>query len=200
MSTMTLSGREAPSTKRIDVEANLLQEWLIERKDTKKNIQLRLVGIVAIACAGVWGISTLSTMKAGINKSAAGTAQRLKAVQAQFAEVTPAAGDNSAADIQKMVETAKKNGDAFMGQTVALLNTVSEQMALSGLKVDVLGGEVKLSGAADAETYYAANEFIQHNNDPAKGMTATQVTTSRSDTLAMDGVSFQFVKKVRVAQ
>jgi hypothetical protein len=57
-----------------------------------------------------------------------------------------------------------------------------------------------MSGQADAETYYAANEFIQRNNDTAKGMNASQVSTSRSDLLATDGVSFQFVKKVRVAQ
>jgi hypothetical protein len=201
MSTMTLSGREAPSTKRIDVEANLLEEWLIERRQTKKQIQLRVVGVAGVAALGMWSVSMLNEWRAGFAKKQAPVAQRLKAVQDQFGKVVPTTGGGtSVAEIQKMVESSKKNADAYMAQVIGLMNTGSQSIALSSLKVDVLGGEVKLTGQADAETYYAANEFIQRNNDPTKGMNATQVSTSRSDLLATDGVSFQFVKKAKVTQ
>jgi hypothetical protein len=201
MSTMTLSGREAPSTKRIDVEANLLEEWLLERRDTKKQIQLRIVGVIGVAVLGVWCVGMLNEWRVGYAAKQQPVAQRLKAIQEQFAKVVPtSSGGASQADIQKMVEGSMKNADAYMAQVIGLMNTGSQSIALSSLKVDVLGGEVKLTGQADAETYYAANEFIQRNNDPTKGMNATQVSTSRSDLLATDGVSFQFVKKARVTQ
>ena len=201
MSTMTLSGREAPSTKRIDVEANLLEEWLIERRSTKKQIQLRVVGVIGVTILGIWSVGMLNEWRGSFAAKQRPVAQRLKAIQDQFAQVVPTAGGGtSEAEIQKMVEASKKNADAYMAQVIGLMNTGSQSIALSSLKVDVLGGEVKLTGQADAETYYAANEFIQRNNDPAKGMNATQVSTSRSDLLATDGVSFQFVKKAKVTQ
>lgn len=200
MSTMTLSGREAPSTKRIDVEANLLQEWLLERRDTKKQIQLRIVGIAGLAILGFYCISHLNSWKAGFAAKQKPLAQRLKAVQDQFTKMQPATGGASDADVQKLVQSANKNADAYMAQIIGLMNSGSSSLALSSLKVDVLGGEVKLTGQADAETFYAANEFIQRNNDASKGWNATQISTSRSDLLATDGVSFQFVKKVKVSQ
>ena len=202
MSTMTLSGREAPSTKRIDVEANLLQDWLVERREIRKQIQLRIVGILGITFLGVFGVSQFTTAKAKLALSHKPLQQRLKNLQAQYAEVAPqeAAGGTSPADIQKMIDQSKSYGDAYMGQLVALLNSASPSMAFSSLKQDVLGGEVKITGQADAETNYTANEFIQRNTNPAKNMNAIMVSTSRSDVLAMDGVSFQFVKKVRVTQ
>lgn len=200
MSTMTLSGREAPSTKRIDVEANLLDEWVLERRETKKQIQLRLVAMAGIIGLGVWATGNLLHWRSGFAAKEAPVAQRLKAVQGQYAEIVPAAGANAPADFRGMAQGTKKNADAYMAQIVALMNSASPSMALSNLKADVLGGEVKLTGTADAETYYAANEFIQRNNDASKGMNATQVSTSRSDLLSTDGVSFQFVKKVRVGQ
>lgn len=200
MSTMTLSGREAPSAKRIEVEANLLEEWILERHDTKRQIQLRIVGVIGIAILGAWGAITLNEVRSGLAAKTKPVEQRLKAVQGQYTQLAPAVGGTSDGEVRQMTAKAKQNADAFMAQIVALMNTVSPSMAVSSLKVDVLGGEVKLTGQADAETFYAANEFIQRNNDPAKGMNATQVSTSRSDLLATDGVSFQFVKKARVAQ
>ena len=201
MSTMTLSGREAPSTKRIDVEANLLQEWLQERRDMKKHILLRLVGVAGAAVLSVWTFTTLNECRAGFVAKQAPVSQRLKAIQSQYSAVLPAAGGaTSNSDVRKMVEASKVHADAYIGQVISLMNSSSASMALASLKVDVLAGEVKITGQADAETYYAAGEFIQRNNDLAKGMSASQVSTTRSDVLATDGVSFQFVKKVRVAQ
>ena len=200
MSTMTLSGREAPSTKRIDVEANLLDEWIHERRETKKQIQLRIVATIGLAGLGLWSAGNLSNWRAGFAAKQAPVAQRLKAIQSQYAEIVPATGANTPVDVRAMAESTKKNADAYMGQIVALMNSASPSLAFSNVKADILGGEVKLTGQADAETYYAANEFIQRNNDASKGMNATQVSTSRSDLLANDGVSFQFVKKVRVGQ
>jgi hypothetical protein len=200
MSTMTLSGREAPSTKRIDVEANLLAEWLLERRETRKQIQLRVIGIAGIAILGFWGIGTSNQTRSAYAAKQKPVAQRLKAVQDQFNKMAPAASGTSDSDIQKMIETANSHSDAYMGQVIELMNSASPSLAMSTLKIDVLGGEVKMTGQADAETYYAANEFIQHNNDPAKGMNASQLSTTRSDMLATDGVSFQFVKKVKVSQ
>jgi hypothetical protein len=197
---MTLSGREAPSTKRIDVEANLLEQWILERRDTKKQIQQRIFVLVGIVGLGFWGASGLNHWRAGVAVKQAPVAQRLKAVQGQYAEIVPATGGTSDAEIRKMADVSKSHAEAYMGQVVALMNSASASMALSSLKVDVLGGEVKLTGQADAETYYTANEFIQRNNDASKGMNATQISTSGSDLLATGGVSFQFVKKVRIAQ
>lgn len=200
MSTMTLSGREAPSTKRIDVEANLLDQWVLERQETKTQIKQRLFVLAGIVGLGVWGATALNHWRAGVAIKQAPVAQRLKAVQAQYSEIVPQNTGTSEAEIEKMAGTAKGHAEGYMAQVVALMNSASQSLAFSSLKVDVLGGEVKLSGQADAETYYAANEFIQRNNDASKGMNATQVSTSRSDLLANDGVSFQFVKKVRVSQ
>lgn len=200
MSTMTLSGREAPSTKRIDVEANLLEDWLIKRRSIKKEIQLRVAGIAGVALLGCWGLSGINQWRAGIVAKEQPVRQRLKAVQGQYAQVVPTNSGTPDADIQKMVATAKTHSDAYMAQVIALLNSTSPSMALSSLKIDVLGGEVKMTGQADAETYYAASQFIQLNNDATKGMNAAQLSTSRSDLLATDGVLFQFVKKAKVAQ
>lgn len=200
MSTMTLSGREAPSTKRIDVESNLLEEWLIERRDTKKQIQLRIVAVAGIAFLGVWGVTDINKWRAGYAAKQKPVEQRLKAVQGQYLQIVPTSTGTPDADIQKIIAVSKTHGDAYMAQVIALLNSGSSSMALSSIKVDVLGGEVKITGQADAENYYAANEFITRNNDPARGMTATQLSTSRSDLLAVDGVSFQFVKKAKVSQ
>ncbi|HVT11078.1 MAG TPA: hypothetical protein VHE55_02330 [Fimbriimonadaceae bacterium] len=197
---MTLSGREAPSTRRIDVEANLLEGWLGERQRMRREIQLRIVGIAGIAILGFWGTSEVNRWRAGIAVKEQPVQQRLRAIQAQFAKVVPTNSGTPEADIEKMVATSKTHADAYMAQIIALLNTSSSSMAISSLKADVLGGEVKLTGQADAETYYAASQFIQQNNDPTKGMNAAQLSTTRSDLLATDGVSFQFVKKARVAQ
>ncbi|MFI5385433.1 MAG: hypothetical protein ACHQ50_04855 [Fimbriimonadales bacterium] len=197
---MTLSGREAPNTKRIDVEANLLQEWLVERRVMKREIQLRLAAVAGIFAVGLWCVASLREWNSSFKAKERPVAQRLKAVQNQYTAMIPASTGISDAELQKMVDTARNHADALMGQVIALMNTASASMALASMKVDVLGGEVKVTGQADAENYYAANEFIQRNNDPSKGINATQVSTSRSDLLATDGVSFQFVKKVKVSQ
>lgn len=200
MSTMTLSGRAAPdSEKRIDVDANLLGEWLSERALLYRGLRSRALGILAIAVLGSWGVGALAQSKAALSKRAAPVAQRLKAVDADYAAITPDEGDSAAA-ISTMLDATKKKGDAFVGQIITMMNSAPPTIALSSLKADILGGEEKLTGQADAETFYAANEFIQHNNAPDKGMNATQLSTSRSDVLAPGGVSFQFVKSMRVGQ
>lgn len=199
MGTMTLSGRAAPdSEKRIDVDANLLGEWLSERSRLHRGFRSRALGILAIAIVGSWGVGALAQSKAAISKRAAPVAQRLKAVEADYAAIAPDSNGDSAAAISTMLDETKKKGDAFVGQIIAMMNSAPPTIALSSLKADILGGEEKLTGQADAETFYAANEFIQHNNSPEKGMNATQISTSRSDVLAPGGVSFQFVKSMRV--
>lgn len=202
MSTMTLPGREAPSTvKRIDVEANLLQDWIQERRDLRKQVQARIGATAAVVICGFFAVAKLNEMRIGIAASERPVQSRLNYLNQEYANVQPAAANGtSELEIAKTTELTKKYSDAFMGQMVSLLNNASTSMALSSLKQDVLGGEVKQTGQADAENYYTANEFIQRNNDPTKNTNAVLVSTSRSDVLANDGVSFQFVKKVKVNQ
>lgn len=200
MSLTTLSGREAPSAKRIDVEANLLEQWLEERSRARRMIQMRLVGIGVILVATVGVATVLGRSRSAVSKKQSAVAQRLKAVRREYAEIVPATGDaDPQATVDAILTGAKRNADAFMAQVVDLMNSASPAIAFSTLKADVLGGEVKLTGQADADTYYAANEFILRNNDATKGMNATQISTQRSDLLANDGVLFQFVKRVKVS-
>lgn len=200
MSAMTLSGRESPSAKKIDVEANLLEDWIAERRRTARDIQLRIVAVLGVAAAGIWAFSALSQWKAGFASKEHPVAQRLHAIRQQLVQVQPSGTAISEAEIEKMIATSRTHADAFVAQVIALMNSAPSSMAISAIKIDVLGGEMKMTGQADAENYYAANEFILRNNDPAKGMSSTQTSTSRSDLLGTDGVAFQFVKKVKVSQ
>jgi hypothetical protein len=199
---MTLPGREAPSTqKRIDVEANLLQDWLQERRELRKQLHIRLTAIAVIAVVGGASIVKLNAQRTALAAEVKPLEKRLKVLNQDYAELAPAASaGESEAEIVKTTALTQSYGQRFLGEMIALMNNSSGSMALSSFKQDVLGGEVKQSGQADAENYLSANDFIQRNNDPAKHSNAVLVSTSRSDVLANDGVSFQFVKKVRISQ
>lgn len=190
MSATTLSGPEAHSLRRIDFEANLLEAWVVERRDTKRQALFRVGGLVALVIGAAWCIPYLTGQMGDLSLEQKTATVRLRMMDA----ISPKPiGGISGGDLG-ILESSKHNADATFAQIVDLLNTASPSMALSSVRAELVGGDLRLTGAADAENEYSANEFVRQNH----GM--TRIASSRVSALGANGITFQFVKKVGPAK
>jgi hypothetical protein len=80
--------------------------------------------------------------------------------------------------------------ERLLGVSLRALNTVPTTLAISKVRVEVLGGKVTLTGVADAESLRDAQQFI--SDLKTQGLEAVMTSAKRNDYLGPGGVGFEF--------
>lgn len=183
----------------INVEVNLLGEWLKSRSKLHDD-RLRWTGyLTAVAFAALVALPLLSELAAA-QRSRVRTAESVANAQA----ATLAALQNELSLVQPKLDgeatLAKTQAQAkgFLAEMLAVLNQTSPQMAIETIEGSVLGGEVSIKTKAQAETYLSAQQFVAQAGQ-GKGVKSAILATARQyKNFGPDAVTFEFAKKVVV--
>ncbi len=192
-------GHAPPRTKTINVEANLLGERLRERDKLRQALQRKALLTLAVTGAAA---ATLPTLLGYMSQASdkANQTQRLESnLQTQLSSLR-SKGDKAQPRIadQEMMEKVKTNADIIVGQATLVMNCASPQIAFADLKTEVLGGELRISCRADAESFSVAQRFVSGAGQGPKVIDAILASTKRSDVIAKGGIAIEFVKRVKV--
>lgn len=193
------SGRAAPKIKSIDVRANLLSQRLAERLKMFQAVRARLYLIAAIVLAGSLLLPWLYGIQARASQSAAGLIAERTKLQKTLDELQVKA-DQIEPELkrQQMIAKCVARSTVFIGEFIKVMNAVSPELAMNNLKGEVVGGELKLSTRADAETFAAVENYVRSASQGAAPKDAGITSTKRSDTLRKGGINFEFTKKVQI--
>lgn len=185
--------------RKINVEVNLLGEWLDSRARLHDE-RLRWTGILTtIALVAVVTLPILSEA-AGTQRQRARRAETtanqragaLAALQTQLSEVQPKL------DSEATQAKCQQNATAFMVELLAVLNSTSPQMAVENIESSILGGEVSIRTKAQAETYLAAQQYVAQAGQGGRVKSAILASARQNLGWGPDGVTFEFAKKVQV--
>jgi hypothetical protein len=188
-------------TRNINVEANLLAQRLEERERVlaaaKKRLALTgLVLISSLVCLPMLFRlqAEASARAAQLSSRASEVAGALATLQKQHdAQQPKLAGE----EMRKAVEQRAK---LFLGNLCAVLNAVPESMVLGSIKAEALSGEMRIGGQANAEAYANARGFLAAAGAGENVLDMVLSATHRNDALGPTGVSFDFVKRVRLSE
>lgn len=192
----------APLKQRtINVEVNLLAEWL-ERRNRLRDERLRWTGMLAtLVLVAVVSIPYLRDVAAvqqrqsqKASSEASGRAAALIELQQQQSLVQPKI------DSDAMVQQCRHRAKQFMFEFFAVLNATTPKMAVETVDASVLGGEITIRTKAQAETYLAAQDYVALAGKGSRVKSSILSTARQSNTLGIEGVTFEFAKRLEVGK
>ncbi len=194
-------GRAAPKVKSINVEANLLSERIAERErllDTlsRKAVAALLVLVMAaITLPASYRLQSRMAAKAeSVQQTEAALARDLGALKTELDSTKPMMQDN------QMMGTSRTYSHNFMHQLISFLNASGSSMVFSSVKGEVLGGELKISASADAETYAAARDFVDTTGKTDRTKSSVLKLWRHNPDFGPNGVTFEVEKMAVVGQ
>lgn len=194
-------GRAHPKPKSIDVEANLLTEWLVERSTLAARITRRLTLLLGVIAFGAVCLpildSELSHVQArgtALAKTSGDLDQRLRALQGESSEAKPRL------EHEQMLKASRERLQGTLGQLALVFNSAAPGVAISSAKVEILAGEMTISCHADATASASGREFVDKASKGPDTLSAIQSSSHRSDLLGKQGVTFEFVKRIKVGE
>lgn len=194
-------GAAPPKQRTINVEVNLLAEWL-ERRNRLRDERLRWTGILAtLVVVSVVSLPYLSDIAAAQQSrsqkaisGAGGRSAALITLQQQQSVVQPKI------DSDAMVQDCRRRAKQFMSEFFSVLNATTPKMAVETIDASVLGGEVTIRTKAQAETYLAAQEYVELAGKGTRVKSAILSTARQNKTLGQEGVTFEFAKRLEVGK
>lgn len=201
LSEASSSGHAAHKIKSIDVHANLLSQRLAEREMLGRSVRRKLLAILVALGISSAILPFLYTRALAISTKAGIAEQENTKLKSELAKVREAAKlVQPRIKSHEMVAKCRTYASAFFGQVVRLMNAPSGQVALTSLRADVIGGDVKLLVKADAEDFASAEEFLRQARAGGSPEDAGFTWTRRSDVLKKGGVSFELAKKATIGE
>ena len=196
----SLFGRVEPK-RTFNVEANLLSErQLVQLRVVRKArrgiafLSASLVlGAAALPAVYQWQINAGARARAA-SKTVAALERQLSALGAERDASVPRIADS------EMVAIMGRQSKKFIEQLILVLNATPSSASISGLKADVMGGELTLSCSAEAERFESMREFLAKAATGPDATSTVLASSRRSETLGEDGVAFDFVKKAKVGE
>lgn len=193
------SGRALPKSKSINVEANLLEEWLYERNRLSDLLLMRVLALGAVLLIAGVTLPLLYRAQGRARISEAKSKQALAIVAKQLGEATAKSESiKPQMELAQMREESGQKLQAFAGQILFLLNAVPADVVLQNLRAEVAGGEVTLKCKAEAIDAEAGRRFTEAAARGPGTVSALQAMTRASDALGPGGVTFDFVKRATV--
>lgn len=195
------AGRGLPRSKTINVEANLLAERIGERQrllDAMSRKSFWGVGILVFALMvlpSAYRVQESYAMKSSkLELQVAGLQREVADKQAIVDAAKPVVEDS------RMVTDTRTFSKNLLDQLSVVLNAADADMVFSSVKVEILGGEMKLSGRADAKSYRVARGFIDRISQ-AKGTKAASLKQWRlNDQFGSNAVSFEIERTAEVGR
>ncbi len=188
-----------PKIRSINVEANLLAQWLETRQERSRSIRhwsIAGFGLLALIMVifpplivqergAVAALSQAQSVLQGVEKGLAEYRQEHEAIQ-------PALKAQ-----QRLVET-RANTLNYLAQITQILNSAPAGVEFGTVKAALLSGELSLQVQAEAKDSGLAAQFVEQASQGEGMLSALQTSSQASQTLGARGVAFEFVKKVRL--
>jgi hypothetical protein len=192
-------GVGAPRHRTINVEVNLLSEW-IDSRTRLRDERLRWNGIlVTVALFSMILLPFLSNFAA---KRQARAHKALRAAESQMEVVNRLNLRMSAVkpqiDGEATLQLCRGRSRLFLNQVLSVLNASTPRMAVDSIEANALGAEMTLRVKALAQDYASAQEFVAEAGKGSRVKSAIMASTRHSSQLAAQGVAFEFAKKVGV--
>lgn len=190
-----------PKTKTINVEANLMAQRLIERRQLQESTRRRMMLFLAVAFSAVFSLPALFTwMSTSVRVSGqtldreADIRRRLLAIQQKAETARPAIQES------QLLGVVRGRANTYLGRVAEFLNCVEPDMALKSMKVEVLAGNMKISAQAEAENYEAYKKFVSRCQEAVGKENVFPRSVKASSLLGDKGVVFDIEHKVQVGQ
>lgn len=194
-------GRALPKTRSINVEANLLAERIGERERVLEALSRRAfwgVGIFVFAMLVLptaYRIQDRLSAKAGKLESESELLQRQVANQQAILDTARPVVEDS-----KMIGDTRMFAQNVLRQLSVVINSADGDMVFSSLKVDILGGEMKLGARADAKSYRVARDYIGRITKASGTKSAVLKQWRLSEQFGPNSVSFELERTAEVGR
>lgn len=200
MASMSLSGAEQLNQKSIDVKVNLLAEWLESQRRFRGQLKRWLIVLLSIILLAVAILPIV--LRAHLDGLA-----RLRAVSAELASAKKALAafekDRASAqpiiEEKAMLETSRERTRRLIGNLNLILNAGADGMAFQSLRGEVMGGVLTVRCQGDAQGYSDVQAFLEAAGRGARTKSSLLASTRRSDLIGVDGIAFEYVKRVEVS-
>jgi hypothetical protein len=197
---MSLSGAEQLNQKSIDVKVNLLAEWLESQRRFRGQLKRWLIVLLSIILLAVAILPIV--LRAHLDGLA-----RLRAVSAELASAKKALAafekDRASAqpiiEEKAMLETSRERTRRLIGNLNLILNAGADGMAFQSLRGEVMGGVLTVRCQGDAQGYSDVQAFLEAAGRGARTKSSLLASTRRSDLIGVDGIAFEYVKRVEVS-
>lgn len=200
MASMSLSGAEQLNQKSIDVKVNLLAEWLESQRRFRGQLKrwlLVLLGIIVLAVAILPIV--LRAHLDGLAKLRAISAELASARQALAVFEKDRASAQPIIEEKAMLETSRERTRRLIGNLNLILNAGADGMAFQSLRGEVMGGVLTVRCQGDAQGYGDVQAFLEAAGRGARTKSSLLASTRRSDLIGVDGIAFEYVKRVEVS-
>lgn len=194
-------GRALPKTRSINVEANLLAERIGERERVLEALSRRAfwgVGILVFAMLVLptaYRIQDRLSSKADMLSAESALLQRQVANQQAILDTARPVVEDS-----KMIGDTRMFSQNVLRQLSVVINSADGDMVFSSLKIDVLGGEMKLGARADAKSYRVARDYIGRISKAAGTKSAVLKQWRLSEQFGQNSVSFELERTAEVGR
>jgi hypothetical protein len=195
----TTSGSAPVSSRTINVEANLLLEWLSESRRVRERaarLFLYLLSVLLAACVTCPLLYTAlrsAQDRSGAAKGVLAIASaELEALDEERERLQPRMDESA------MRKRLRDNAHAFLAHPILVMNAAPPEIAFQTIRITVVSGTLTIHCSADSETYQAAQAFAESAGKGPNLQSSLLSTVRRNDRLAPDGVGFDYVKEVKV--
>lgn len=200
MASMSLSGAEQLNQKSIDVKVNLLAEWLESQRRFRAQLRRWLIVLLAIASLTAVVLPMVVRMHSdGIAKLRAVSAELAVAKQELAAFEKDRASAQPIIEEKAMLETSRERTQRLIGNLNVILNAGADGMAFQSLRGEVMGGVLTVRCQGDAQGYGDVQTFLESAARGARTKSSLLASTRRSDLIGVDGIAFEYVKRVEVS-
>ncbi len=195
----SLLGAGAPKQRTINVEVNLLAEW-IESRNRLREDRLRWTGI--LVTVALFSMILLPFLSSRAAREQARAHRAMRQADLQAALLTRLGGQLNVVqpqiDGEATLDLCRGRSRLFMAQMFAVLNATTGKIVVDSVEGNVLAGEMSLRVKAQAVDYPAAQEFVAAAGRGNRVKAAILATTRQNGTLGPEGIAFEFAKKVGV--
>lgn len=194
-------GRALHKTKSINVEANLLAERLGERGRLLDAMSRKAFWGVGILVFALMVLPSAYRVQDRLSKKAASRAAEASVVMREVAD-KQAILDSAKPVVEdsKMLTDSRKFSDSLLRQLSVVLNASDSDMVFSAIKVEVIGGEMKLTGRADAKSYRIARDFVNRISKAPDTKAASLKQWRLNDDFGPNAVGFEVERTAEVGR
>lgn len=192
-------GAGAPKQRTINVEVNLLSEWMDSRNRLREERTRWTAILTSVALLAVIMLPLLGDLAAQ-QQARARRAIRFAKDQAGAVAQLSAELDRYQPQIdgEATYELCRGRSRIFMNQTLAVLNAATPRMVVESIEASVIAGEMGLRVKAQAETYELAQRFVANAGQGNRVKSSILASVRQKPSLGPGAVTFEFAKKVSV--
>ncbi len=196
MSNANLHGLGQHSSKTIHVESNLLDAWIADRRSLEQRLRRSLIVSATILLTLMIAVPGLLVY---VRSKVAATHSKVKELQMLEQTVLRLEKEAQSADPalkrQDMIAKSKAKADAFISTLEAVWSTVPTGVVLNTFRGEMLGGDMDISGGADAVSDADAHQMVDSLTATHNINSALIAASKPSYALSEHGVGFDFLAR-----